>query len=177
MASAPAPEGAPGEPGESRQHRINRELIELLNELRVALPGVQFLFAFLLVVPFQQRVGQTTEFQRGLYWLTLVAVGLATGLLIAPAAQHRVLFRKRDKEALLRRSSRYAFAGLLWLCVAIVCAVLLVLDVLFGEPLGWITAVCLGAVLVWLWIAVPFWHRRRSATDERGVSSVSSPGG
>ena len=162
-----------GEPGESRQARVNRELIELLNELRVALPGVQFLFAFLLVVPFQQRVAQATDFQRALYWLTLLSVAVATGLLIAPAAQHRVLFRKRDKEALLRRSSRYAYAGLLALSVAIVCAVLLVLDVLFGGPLAWITAVGVAALLIWLWIAVPFWHRLRSDANERGVSSVS----
>ena len=173
MGSAPDPGGAPGE---SRQQRVNRELIELLNELRVALPGVQILFAFLLVVPFQQRAASTTGFQRGLYWLTLVAVGVATGLLVAPAAQHRVLFRKRDKEALLRRSSRYAYAGLLVLCVAIVCAVLLVVDVLLGAPLSWITAACVGAVLVWLWIAVPFWHRLHSEADERGVSSVSRHG-
>jgi len=100
-----------GEPGESKQERINRELIELLNELRVALPGVQFLFAFLLVVPFQQRVQQTTDFQKDVYFATLVAAVVATGLLIAPASQHRILFRKHDKEALLRRSSRSAVAG------------------------------------------------------------------
>src|SRR4051794_19108670 len=92
---------AGAEPGEPRQERINRELIELLNELRVALPGVQFLFAFLLVVPFQQRATQMSEFQKDVYFLTLVAAVIATGLLIAPAAQHRVLFRQHDKEKLL----------------------------------------------------------------------------
>src|SRR4051794_39707081 len=89
---------------ENRSQRINRELMELLNELRVGLPGVQFLFAFLLVVPFQQRGGQTTEFQKDVYFVTLVAAAVATALLIAPAAQHRVLFRQHDKERLLRRS-------------------------------------------------------------------------
>ena len=173
MGSAPDPGGAAGE---SRQQRVNRELIELLNELRVALPGVQILFAFLLVVPFQQRAADTTPFQRGVYWLTLVAVGVATGLLVAPAAQHRVLFRKHDKEALLRRSSRYAYAGLLMLCVAIVCAILLVVDVLFGAPLAWTTAAGIGAVLVWLWVAVPFWHRQEREPDAGGVSSLSRRG-
>src|SRR5215218_8175466 len=96
---------------ETRSQRINRELMELLNELRVALPGVQILFAFLLVVPFQQRVEQTTDFQRSLYLVTLVAAAVATGLFIAPAAQHRVLFRQHDKEGLLHRSSRSAYAG------------------------------------------------------------------
>ena len=75
--------------GESRQERIDRELIELLNELRVALPGVQFLFAFLLVVPFQQRGGQITDFQRGVYFVALAAAALATALLIAPVTWSR----------------------------------------------------------------------------------------
>src|SRR3712207_6654331 len=83
-----------GEEGETRKERIDRELMELLNELRVALPGVQFLFAFLLVVPFQQRGAELTDFQRDVYFVTLVAAAVATGLLIAPAAQHRVLFRQ-----------------------------------------------------------------------------------
>ena len=126
---------------ESRSQRINRELIELLNELRVALPGVQFLFAFLLVVPFQQRVAQTTPFQKDVYFLALVTAAVATALLIAPAAWHRVLFRQHDKEKLLRRSSRSAFAGTVVLAVAISAAVLLVVDVLFSATQAWVTAI------------------------------------
>src|SRR3954464_2521831 len=122
-----------GEHGESLSERINRELIELLNELRVGLPGVQFLFAFLLIVPFQQTAAKATDFQHDVYYVALVAAVVATILLIAPAAQHRVLFRQRDKEALLRRSSRSAFAGLMVLAVAICAALLLVLDVFFGR--------------------------------------------
>src|SRR3954467_4756980 len=99
-------------PGETKQERINRELIELLNELRVALPGVQFLFAFLLIVPFQQTVASITDFQRDVYFTALASAAVATALLIAPAAQHRVLFRQHDKEALLRRSNRSSIAGL-----------------------------------------------------------------
>ena len=75
---------------ESRQERINRELIELLNELRVALPGVQFLFAFLLIVPFQQSFAKATDFQRGVYFVALAAAVVATALLIAPAAQEQL---------------------------------------------------------------------------------------
>src|SRR5215218_8450368 len=146
---------------ETRSQRINRELMELLNELRVALPGVQFLFAFLLVVPFQQRVEQTTDFQKDVYFATLLAAAVATGLLIAPAAQHRVLFRQHDKEALLRRSNRSATLGLTVLALAIVGAVLLVTDVLFDLTLAWVTAAIVGALLAWWWIAVPFWKRTR----------------
>src|SRR5688500_8249984 len=112
------------EDGETRQERINRELIELLNELRVALPGVQFLFAFLLIVPFQETVDRLTDFQQDVYFVALLSAAVATALLIAPAAQHRVLFRQKEKEALLRRSHRSAFAGLLVLALAISSAIL-----------------------------------------------------
>jgi len=152
--------------GETRHERIDRELIELLNELRVALPGVQFLFAFLLVVPFQQRGSQITDFQRGVYYVALAAAALATALLIAPAAQHRILFRQHDKEALLRRSNRSAVAGLLALGVAICAALLLVVDVVFSSALAWVTAGVLGLLLLWWWLAVPLRQRARNEQDE-----------
>ena len=101
-----------GTPEETRKERVDRELIELLNELRVALPGVQFLFAFLLIVPFQQTAKDLTTFQLDVYYVALVAAAIASGLLIAPAAQHRVLFRSHEKEKLLKRGHRSAFAGL-----------------------------------------------------------------
>lgn len=152
---------------ETKQERIDRELIELLNELRVALPGVQFLFAFLLVVPFQQRAAKVvTDFDRGVYFVALAAAAVATALLIAPAAQHRVLFRQHDKEALLNRGSRSAFAGLMGLSVAIVSAVLLVVDVLFSRTLAWATAGVLAALLAWWWVVVPFWQRMHNEQDD-----------
>jgi hypothetical protein len=156
---------------ETRAERVDRELIELLNELRVALPGVQFLFAFLLVVPFQQRAAQTTGFQRDVYFVTLVAAAVSTALLIAPAAQHRVLFRKHHKEALLKRGSRSAYAGLVVLAVAISSAVLLVVDVLFADRTrAWITAAVIGGLLVWWWMAVPLWLRLR--TDDADLDEL-----
>jgi hypothetical protein len=150
---------------ESSAERANRELIELLNELRVALPGVQFLFAFLLIVPFQQTRDSLTSFQLDVYYVALLASAVATGLLIAPAAQHRVLFRQHAKENLLKRSHRSAFAGLIALGVAICAALLLVVDVLFDETKAWLTAGIVGALLIWWWIAVPFWKRARSKQD------------
>ncbi|MGK5115210.1 MULTISPECIES: DUF6328 family protein [unclassified Geodermatophilus] len=155
-----------GSSGESRKERIDRELIELLNELRVALPGVQFLFAFLLVVPFQQRGAELTEFQRDVYFVTLMAAAVATGLLIAPAAQHRVLFRQHDKEVLLRRSHRSAFAGLVVLAIAICSAVLLVTDVVFDLTQAWITTGVVAALLTYWWIAVPYWDRAHGRQDD-----------
>jgi uncharacterized protein involved in cysteine biosynthesis len=152
--------------GETRQERVNRELMELLTELRVALPGVQFLFAFLLIVPFQQTIDRVTDFQRGVYFVALAAAAVTTALLIAPAAQHRVLFRQHDKEMLLRRSNRSAFAGLVVLAVAIASAVLLVVDVLFSRTLAWATAGALSALLAWWWVAVPFWQRTHDRQDD-----------
>ena len=158
-------EEAPRRRDESRAERVDRELIELLNELRVALPGVQFLFAFLLILPFQQTISRTTEFQRDVYFVSLLAAVIATGLFIAPAAQHRILFRARDKENLLRRSSQSALWGLVFLAIAIAAALLLVVDVLFGLAQAWI-AVALFVVLVgYWWFAVPFWKRARNRQD------------
>jgi hypothetical protein len=148
--------------GETGQERINRELIELLNELRVALPGVQFLFAFLLIVPFQQTVDRLTDFQQDVYFVALLSAAVATALLIAPAAQHRVLFRQKEKEALLRRSHRSAFAGLLVLALAISSAILLVVDVLFSTTQAWITAGAVAALFLWWWVLVPYWQRAHS---------------
>jgi uncharacterized membrane protein YidH (DUF202 family) len=150
---------------ESRAERIDRELMELLNELRIALPGVQFLFAFLLVVPFQQATSRATDFQRDVYFVTLIAAVVATGLLIAPAAQHRALFRQHDKEDLLRRSNRNAFLGLVVLALAIVSAVVLVVDFLFALPQALVTGGLVAVLLGWLWIGSPAVQRAR---DRRG---------
>jgi hypothetical protein len=150
---------------ESRKERVDRELIELLNELRVALPGVQFLFAFLLIVPFQQTRGQLTEFQLDVYFVALLASAVATGLLIAPAAQHRVLFRAHEKEKLLRRSHFSGLAGLVVLAVAICSALLLVVDVLFTRSQAWVTAGVVGLFLLSWWLVTPLWRRAHSRQD------------
>jgi hypothetical protein len=149
---------------ETRHERVDRELIELLNELRVALPGVQVLFAFLLTVPFTQRFGSTTEIERDIYFVTLILAALSSILLIAPSSQHRLLFRKRDKEALLFRSNAYAIAGLVCLGAALCSAVLFVSLFLFSSLVGTLVTAALGAILVVLWIALPI--RRRFVEPE-----------
>jgi len=93
---------------ETHEERVNRELIELLNELRVALPGVQVLFAFLLAVPFTQRFAETTELQRDTFMVALLSTLAGSVFLIAPTAYHRIRFRDRDKEALLRIGNVFA---------------------------------------------------------------------
>src|ERR671930_1960263 len=93
---------------ESEHERLDRNLGELLQELRVALPGVQVLFAFLLVVPFNQRFPDITNFQRTIYFITLLLATAATACLIAPTAHHRVEFRQQDKKRIVFSATRLA---------------------------------------------------------------------
>src|SRR5918997_3195753 len=108
-----------GDGGESEKERLDRNLEQLLQELRVALPGVQVLFAFLLTVPFAQGFANLTDPQRELYFAVLLLTAVSTAFLIAPSANHRLLFRQRDKEHLVTISSRLAIAGLATLALAV----------------------------------------------------------
>jgi len=146
---------ANGESGEDRSQRINRELIELLNELRVALPGVQVLFAFLLTVPFSQGFAQTTAFQRDLLFGVLSATAISAALLIAPSAWHRIRFRRRDKEMILVTSNRMAIAGLGFLAIAMVGAVMLIANFAFSATLTVVSGVTAVLVFGGLWYAFP----------------------
>jgi hypothetical protein len=144
---------------EDGRQRVNRELSELLNELRVALPGVQVLFAFLLTVPFQQGFQRASQFQRNVYYVTLLLSALAIVLLVAPAAQHRLLFRKQNKEGMLFRFNKYAVAGQLCLGAALTGALLLVTSYMFGNPRAIVTtAVTVSFVLVF-WVVWPLLRR------------------
>ena len=146
---------------ESKDERLDRELIELLNELRVALPGVQVLFAFLLTVPFSQRFGQLTELQRGFYFGTFLATALASLLLIAPTAHHRLRWRAHDKEQLLQTSNREAIAGTVFLALAITGTIFVITDILFGVPWASGVAGTFAGLLIWLWYGLPLSRRVR----------------
>jgi hypothetical protein len=146
---------------EERAEKLDRELIELLNELRVALPGVQVLFGFLLTVPFAQGWSRITETQRTVFFLTFLCTAVATALLIAPSAQHRILWRAGDKEALLRRANLLAIGGTLFLALAVTGAVWVVTDVIYRKaPTGLATAAIAG-LLAWVWFAAPLIRRAR----------------
>jgi hypothetical protein len=144
---------------ETPEERADRNLSELLQELRVALPGVQILFAFLLTVPFSNGFPRLDGFQRDLYFAVLCSTAVATALLIAPSANHRLLFRMRDKENLVRVSNRLAIAGLLVLAVSLCGAVLLVADVIFKSPAPALFTAGIGLVLTVLWIVMPVVRR------------------
>ena len=146
---------------ESEKERVDRNLQEMLGELRVALPGVQVLFAFLLVVPFNQRFGQVTDFQKTLYLITLLFTTASSICLIAPTAHHRLEFRRQDKENIVRTGNRIVIAGLALLAIAMTGAVLFVTDVVYGTTTT--TAAAGGVALAFavIWYAIPL--RRMAA--------------
>ena len=146
---------------ETKDERLNRELIELLNELRVALPGVQMLFGFLLAVPFTNRFPTITETQRHVYYFTFLATAAATVFLIAPTAYHRLRFRQHDKEQLLQTSTRLTIAGPACLAAALSGAVYLVSDLLFHTAATALAAAAAAGLLLWLWYGLPLLRRLR----------------
>jgi hypothetical protein len=146
---------------EEEQERLNRQLTELLNELRVAMPGVQVLFGFLLAVPFQQRFESVSPFQRDVYFVTLLAAAAATAFLIAPSAYHRVAFQQHDRPHIIRVGTRQFLCGLVALAVAMNGAVLLVTDLLFRAPTVIITMACVSSLFAWLWFGYGLWRRVR----------------
>lgn len=147
---------------EEQSERLDRELIELLNELRVALPGVQVLFGFLLTVPFSQGWSRVTPTERRVFFVTFLCTAISTALLIAPSAQHRILWRAQDKEALLRRSNMLAIGGTVFLALAVSGAVWVVTDVIYRQaPTALITAGIAG-LFAWFWFAVPLIRRARA---------------
>jgi cation transport ATPase len=146
---------------EEEQERLNRQMTELLNELRVAMPGVQVLFAFLLAVPFQQRFATVNAFQRDVYLVTLLSAAVATAFLIAPSAYHRIAFQQREKERIIHMGTRQFVCGLVALAIAMNGAVLLVTDVLFKATTVIIVVVCVASLFAWLWFGIGLWRRWR----------------
>jgi hypothetical protein len=140
---------------ESEEERLDRNLDELLQGLRVALPGIQVLFAFLLVVPFQQGWVEVTEFEKTVYFVTLLLTAAACICLIAPTARHRMRFRELDKEWIVRTSNRLAIAGLGFMGAAICGALLLISSVVYDSATVGIVPAVVGALIFWFWFGAP----------------------
>ncbi|MBA9004974.1 DUF6328 family protein [Thermomonospora cellulosilytica] len=149
-------------PPETPAERADRNFVELLQGFRVAVTGVQVLFAFLLTVPFAPGFSRLAEDERRLFYVSLVGAAVASMFYIAPAAQHRVLFRKGMKETLVHRSNLYGVIGTLALAVSMTAATLLVLDYLFDGVLPVVTAVLVAALALWLWFLEPLLRRTRN---------------
>lgn len=159
---------------ETEEERLDRNLGELLQELRVALPGVQVLFAFLLAVPFQKNFGETSEFEKKIYFATLLLTALSAALLIAPSAYHRLTFRYQQKHRLVFIANRLAIAGLATLALAMTCAVMLVTNFLFGAVATTVvTSVLVLAMFVLLWAVLPL--KRRLRYRDEGLPLLDPP--
>jgi hypothetical protein len=142
-----------------REHDLDRELIELLNELRVALPGVQVLFAFLLIVPFSNGWNDVTELERDVFFVAFIATCVASVLLIAPSAHHRLLWREGDKEHMLATANRLAIGGTFFLAVAMTGVVFLITDVLFEVWWAALATALIAGTFAWCWYGLPLLRR------------------
>ncbi|HEY1833702.1 MAG TPA: DUF6328 family protein [Solirubrobacteraceae bacterium] len=160
LPSAP-PDAARVSRDETALERLDRNLEEMTGELRVVVTGVQVLFAFLLVVPFNVGFEHVGSFERTVYFVTLVLAALSAACTIAPSAQHRFLFRHDDKHHLVFVANKIVIAGLAFLALAMCGALLLVATKLFGPAAGVLTLTVAAPPFVVLWFAMPLWRRNR----------------
>ena len=137
------------------EEKRDRQMMELLNELRVALPGVQFLLAFLLTVPFTQRFEDITSTQKSLFYAALLSTAASTIFLIAPSATHRLRFHQKDRTFIIESANKYLIAGLAFLAIAIVLAIAVVTDFLYDGWMVWLFPGILGVLLLVFWFARP----------------------
>jgi hypothetical protein len=145
-----------GRRGESEEQRLDRNLMELLQELRVAIPGIQVLFAFLLVVPFQQHWNQVTSFERTVYYVTLLLTAASSLCMIAPTARHRMRFRELDKRWVVETSNRLAIAGLAFLAGAICGVLMLITHFVYDSTLTAVVVSVFALLCAWFWFIAPF---------------------
>lgn len=144
---------------ETEEERLDRNLSEMLQELRVALPGVQVLFAFLLAVPFAQGWEKITGFQKGAYFGTLICTAISAVMLISPTAYHRLTFRYQQKRKLVFYSNRFSIIGLTFLALAMTGAIMLITDYLFGTAATILTTAATVVVFGIFWFALPLQRR------------------
>jgi hypothetical protein len=151
---------------ESDHERLNRQLLELLNELRVALPGVQILFAFLLAVPFYSRFAHVDQFQRDVYFATLICAAVASAFLIAPAIYHRMLFGQHHKRAVIITGHRCLVLGTAALALAMTGVILLISDLLFSRAAAIAWSGASAAMFIYLWFVMALLRRRKDPSKE-----------
>ncbi len=141
---------------ESEEERLDRNLMEMLQELRVAIPGIQVLFAFLLILPFQQGFAQVTEFEKTVYYVTLLLTASSSICLIAPTARHRMRFRELDKRWIVETSNRLAIAGLVLLAGAICGVLMLITHFVYDSTLTAVVVTAFAVFFAWFWFVAPF---------------------
>ena len=146
---------------ETESQRLDRNLGELLQELRVALPGVQVLFAFLLAVPFQRNFTKISPFEEKVYFATLLCTAISAALLISPTAYHRLTFHLQEKHHLVFIANRFAIVGLGFLALAMTGAIMLITDILFGTVTTVVTTAAAFSMFLLLWGLLPLQRRLR----------------
>ena len=157
--SASASESSEQQRDETPIERLDRNIIELLNELRVAGTGIQIMFAFLLVAPFNTGFKHVSQFGRVDYFVTLVCVALAAVLLMAPSIHHRILFRQGEKRFLVWMANRLAIVAMVFLTIGFTGILVLLADVVLGGPAPVIMGLLAGATISGLWFALPLLRR------------------
>jgi uncharacterized protein DUF6328 len=147
------------------ERKRDRQMIELLNELRVALPGVQILFAFMLTVPFSVRFDKLTGFQRDVYYVTLMATALSAACLIAPSAAHRLRFHQGERAWIVESANELMIAGLCLLAIALGGSVLLITDMMFEGARVWIYSAAFWLAIITLWFVRPLGRHLRGRSS------------
>jgi hypothetical protein len=151
--------------GQRSKEELDQEWGELVEEHRLAMPGVQVLFGFLLILPFQNRFRDLSTEQEYVYFSALLCATVAIVLLISPTAAHRIRWRAADKEVLLRRATRTAIAATVFMAAAMTGSVYLITDYLFGKPATAIVTAIVAALFAGFWYVLPVARRLR---DTRG---------
>ena len=147
---------------ESEKERLNRNLDQLLQELRIVIPGVQVLFAFLLAVPFATGFERVDPFERVVFFVAMLFAALAVVLLLAPSIQHRILFRLEQKEYLIRSGSLLTIAGMTALAVSMTLSLSLVSHVLYGLWAALIAGAISLVGFATIWYVIPLGRRARA---------------
>ena len=162
---------------ETADERLDRNTMELLNELRVAGTGIQVMFAFLLVVPFNTGWRHVSSFGRTEYFVTLLCVAIAAVLLIAPSIHHRLLFRHHEKPYLVTVANRFAILAGAFLALGLTGILVLVSDVVVGGPAPVIAGIVSAAGIAALWFGIPLLRREREPANAASASGVDSNAG
>jgi hypothetical protein len=144
---------------ETRKQRVDRELTELLGELRIALPGVQMLFAFLLTVPFYARFETLTVESRAVFFSTFAFTTIAAVFMIAPSSNHRISFRAQDKERLLLRANNFAIVGVAFLALAVCGVVYFISDMVLGQEWAPYATGATAMLIALTWYLAPLIHK------------------
>jgi len=150
--------------GQRTKAELDQEWGELVEEHRLAMPGVQVLFGFLLILPFQNRFRELSTQQEYVYFSALLCATVAIVLLISPTAAHRIRWRQSDKEVLLRRATRTAIAATVFMAASMTGSVYLITDYLFGEPATAIVTAIVAALFAGFWYVLPVVRRLRDRT-------------